>query len=382
VKTVGGESYRYDPMDYRIGRSGGSLGNRSYFLEGEHLESVESGGALAERYFRGVGTDELVAGWLNDTDGKTKPFLFHHDQVNSVTAVTGHNGGTIQSVKYAAFGTVQSNAGSSPSRLKYTGREDDGTGLYYYRARYYDPAIGRFISEDPKGFDAGINFLSYVRNNPVNAVDPSGLVDVIYSPGPLNRYNPITANQNQPGRNYMVADSYGATYPMGSGTYQRTAVNGKPFDSVIGPTQTSGIMQWGVSHIQNNRLNGSTGNASLWEVYKQSGEGKPWDTKHYLSPSDVFVVNGKAEQRDYVGNAIWGAGVKSLGISETTARAGAHAQSLWANGSFDDPRDQEAIRFGFTLNFTNTQNTSAAGGGFLIYPNKSNTNTMQSVYSK
>lgn len=61
--TVGAETYTYDPMDYRIGRSGGSMGNLDYFLEGEHLESVEIGGALVERYFRGAGTDELVAAW-------------------------------------------------------------------------------------------------------------------------------------------------------------------------------------------------------------------------------------------------------------------------------------------------------------------------------
>jgi RHS repeat-associated protein len=50
---------------------------------------------------------------------------------------------------------VQSSTGSSPNRLKYTGREDDNnTGLYYYRARHYDPTIGRFASEDPMGFGA------------------------------------------------------------------------------------------------------------------------------------------------------------------------------------------------------------------------------------
>jgi YD repeat-containing protein len=94
VKTVGAESYSYDPMDYRIGRSGGALGNRDYFLEGEHLESEYSGSNLHAKYFRGVSTDELVAAWMNDTDGKLKPFLFHHDNVTSTTAVSGHNGGT------------------------------------------------------------------------------------------------------------------------------------------------------------------------------------------------------------------------------------------------------------------------------------------------
>ena len=58
----------------------------------------------------------------------------------------------------------------------FTGREyDSETGLYFYRARYYDPKIGRFISEDPIGFQGGdLNLYAYVRNNPVNRTDPYG----------------------------------------------------------------------------------------------------------------------------------------------------------------------------------------------------------------
>jgi hypothetical protein len=54
--------------------------------------------------------------------------------------------------------------------------------LYYYRARYYDPKLGRFISEDPLGLDAGVSFYAYVKNNPVNAIDPYGLRDCPVSP--------------------------------------------------------------------------------------------------------------------------------------------------------------------------------------------------------
>jgi RHS repeat-associated protein len=60
--------------------------------------------------------------------------------------------------------------------FRYTGRDfDSETNLYYYRARYYDPAAGRFLSEDPIG-TYSVNKYVYVRNNPVNRVDPSGLV--------------------------------------------------------------------------------------------------------------------------------------------------------------------------------------------------------------
>lgn len=66
--------------------------------------------------------------------------------------------------------------GEKPIPLS-TGREwDKETGLYYYRARYYDPMEGRFISKDPIGFDGGdVNLYGYVQNNPINWVDPSGL---------------------------------------------------------------------------------------------------------------------------------------------------------------------------------------------------------------
>ncbi len=58
----------------------------------------------------------------------------------------------------------------------YTGREwDKETGLYYYRARYYDPMEGRFVSKDPIGYGGGINFYAYVQNNPINHIDPRGL---------------------------------------------------------------------------------------------------------------------------------------------------------------------------------------------------------------
>lgn len=65
--------------------------------------------------------------------------------------------------------------GSSNNPYQYTGRENDGTGLYYYRARYYSPSLKRFISEDPTGLAAGLNEYAYVDDSPVNEVDPEGL---------------------------------------------------------------------------------------------------------------------------------------------------------------------------------------------------------------
>ncbi len=77
---------------------------------------------------------------------------------------------------YTAFG--DSIGADTPSHYGFTGREHEETGLYYYRARFYMPDRGRFTSKDPIGFAGGdTNLYSYVGQNPVNFVDPWGLID-------------------------------------------------------------------------------------------------------------------------------------------------------------------------------------------------------------
>ena len=76
--------------------------------------------------------------------------------------------------QYDAWGRLE--IGATASGYAFTGREWDAeTGLNYYRARYYDPQAGRFISTDPIGLSGGINLYAYVGDDPVNATDPLGL---------------------------------------------------------------------------------------------------------------------------------------------------------------------------------------------------------------
>ena len=114
-------------------------------------------------------------------------FYFHRDRLGNITEITNLEGIVVQSYVYDAFGsvTIYDKDGNeiTPSSSNYletpyafTGRElDPETGLYFYRARYYDPNAGRFISEDPIGIDGGdLNFYRYVGNNPLNFTDPTG----------------------------------------------------------------------------------------------------------------------------------------------------------------------------------------------------------------
>jgi len=100
---------------------------------------------------------------------------------------------------------MTASTGSLVNPFQYTARESDPeTGLYYYRARYYDPAAGRFTGEDPIGFDAGVNFFAYLRNIPTNWTDPFGLRPGDKYPNAkcagwnaVNDYNSISIAQNR-----------------------------------------------------------------------------------------------------------------------------------------------------------------------------------------
>ena len=113
---------------------------------------------------------------------------FLTDALGSPIAVTD-TAGTVQTeYTYETFGKTTVTGASNTNPYQYTGRENDGTGLYYYRARYYSPGLQRFISEDPMEFFGGtLNLYVYVGNEPIGYADPFGL----QKGRPLIRPNPL-----------------------------------------------------------------------------------------------------------------------------------------------------------------------------------------------
>jgi RHS repeat-associated protein len=195
--------YSYDVFDRRVGKDVDDDGDQDvdrgerYVYDGRFLPSPAAGrGAGGEgacenivlqfdgddnvthRYLFGPAVDQVLADedasgdvlWsLTDHQGTVRD-LAEYDSGQDTTTVVNH-------IKYDAFGNItgQSNSSLTP-HFAYTGREwDPDSGLYYYRARWYDPKTGRFLSEDPVGFAAGdANLQRYVNNGPTFATDPTG----------------------------------------------------------------------------------------------------------------------------------------------------------------------------------------------------------------
>ena len=145
-----------------------------YVYDGEDiLFEFDGSNALKARYTHGPGIDEPL---LMDRGG-TK-YSYHSDGLGSIMDLTDSTGAVKQSYVYDSFGQIVQTVGSVTNPYTYTGREfDSESGLYYYRFRHYDPRIGRFLQEDPIGFWGGdLNLYNYVWANPINYVDPFGLL--------------------------------------------------------------------------------------------------------------------------------------------------------------------------------------------------------------
>jgi RHS repeat-associated protein len=173
-----------------------------YFYDGlDIIEEIE-GGMVTVNYVRTLNIDEPLA--RIKADGTMR--YYHQDALGSLIALTDENGTIKTAYSYEPFGNATVSGDSDSNPFQYTGRENDGTGLYYYRARYYSPEMQRFVSEDPIGLLGGVNFYrytdsvgkppsietnlySYALNNPVRYIDPYGLfgMDTYNTPQKLDR---------------------------------------------------------------------------------------------------------------------------------------------------------------------------------------------------
>ena len=163
-------TFAYDALGRRQAKTinGASTG---FLYDGlQPVQELTSSNTVTATILAG-GIDELftrsVSGATTDT--------FLVDALGSTVRLTDSTGAKVADYTYEAYGRASSDNGASTNTFQYTGRENDGTGLQFNRARYYHPQLARFISEDPIGLAGGYNVFSYADGNPLTYIDPIGL---------------------------------------------------------------------------------------------------------------------------------------------------------------------------------------------------------------
>lgn len=168
-------NYKYDALGNRISITKNSVETR-YIVDSSGalstiLAETDTSGKITAYYVYGLGLISKIT-----PDGKA--YYYHYDGIGSTIAITDSLGNIVNKYAYDAFGSVLKSEEQISNPFKYVGRfgvMDEGNGLLYMRARYYDPVVGRFINKDPIGLLGGLNVYTYARNNPSRFIDPSGL---------------------------------------------------------------------------------------------------------------------------------------------------------------------------------------------------------------
>lgn len=163
-------TYDYDPLGHRRQKD-----NVRYIVDAENYGNIllETDDILTPKSMYVWGDDGLVCR-VNPITNES--FYYHFDMRGSVNCITDSNGAKIKLYKYDEFGIIYKDTGtiSWNNPYKYIGKhgvEFDNNDLYYMKARYYKPGIGRFIGEDPVW---STNLFPYADNDPVNKIDPDG----------------------------------------------------------------------------------------------------------------------------------------------------------------------------------------------------------------
>jgi RHS repeat-associated protein len=168
LTSTGSATFGYDALGRRTTRSA-SGSTAAYLYDGPNAVQELSGSTVIANILNGLGVDERFS--RTDAAGR-RSFLV--GALGSTLALVDDAGAVQTSYAYGAYGETLTTGAASSSSYQFTGRENDGGGLYFYRARAYHASYARFLSEDPIGLQGGMNLYAYTRGDPISSRDPYG----------------------------------------------------------------------------------------------------------------------------------------------------------------------------------------------------------------
>ncbi len=328
LTEIGGNlsaEFRYDVLGRRTYKRTAGEGT-DYRYDGGNVVAESNGYGVTSTYLNGLGLDERYGRQVGEEPpfgsiGIPPPYgSFLTDALGSTLALQDANGAWQAKYQYTPYGETEAQAfdGSGAAippgpaadaalatlnnPFQYTGRENDGNGLYYYRARYYSPKLGRFTQEDPLGLGDGPNPYAYVHGDPISRTDPTGLMDSL-------RMACMQDPQLCLDLFVTIADAYGAVqakhgnycqseYYFALGSLYRSlrpAAGVAEVALILAPGGASGAARRGKTFFHYTDSAGANGIAKTG-VIRADRKGKLFITDQKLSPSEV-------KDRLFIGNA-------------------------------------------------------------------------------